>query len=74
LAQRDGVIVRINEQGLGIVEETESHERFAFSFDKINGYRGESPKEMGLKAGALVRFDSSPEDGITSVELNGQIG
>lgn len=70
MAQRDGVIVRINEQGLGIVEASESHEQFAFSFDKISGYRGQSAREMGLKTGAQVRFDSSAEEGVISVELN----
>ena len=54
LEPHEGIILRINEQGLGIMKDAQSQEQFVFTFDKITGYRGESAQELGLKAGVHV--------------------
>ena len=56
IERRKGVIIRINEQGLGIVKDTQSQEQYVFTFDKITGYQGQSAQELGLVAGTHVRF------------------
>lgn len=68
LEPHEGVILRINEQGLGIVKDSKSQEQFVFTFDKIAGYRGESAQELGLKAGVHVHFNSTAGNQIVSVE------
>ena len=65
----EGIILRINEQGLGIVKDIQSEEQFVFTFDKIAGYRGESAQELGLVAGAHVQFNSTAGHQVVSVEL-----
>ena len=41
--------------GLGIVEVEGTAGRYLpFRFDKIDGYRGESPKSAGIRVGAMV--------------------
>lgn len=69
LEPHEGVILRVNEQGLGIVKDTHSQEQFVFTFDKIIGYRGESARELGLIAGAHVRFNATAGTQVVSVEL-----
>lgn len=70
LEQHEGVILRVNEQGLGIVKDTQSEEQFVFTFDKITGYRGESAQELGLVTGAHVQFNSTAGHQVISVELS----
>lgn len=69
LEQHEGTILRINDVGLGIVEDRESHQQFAFTFDKIRGYRGEKPRAIGLVVGAQVRFNTTADCQVTSVEV-----
>lgn len=70
LEEHEGVVLRVNEQGLGIIEDKKSHEHFVFTFDKISSYRGEKPQEIGLRVGAQVRFSATADTGIVaSVEL-----
>ena len=70
LDQHEGVVRRVNEQGLGIIEDKESHEQFVFTFDKIRGYRGEKAREIGLYVGARVRFDTTADtETVALVEL-----
>lgn len=69
LEQHQGVILRVNEQGLGIVKDTQSEEQFVFTFDKITGYRGESAQELGLIVGAPVQFNATADHQVVSVEL-----
>lgn len=64
-----GVILRVNEQGLGIVKDTQSEEQFVFTFDKITGYRGESAREIGVTVGASVQFNATADHQVVSVEL-----
>lgn len=41
-----------------------------FTFDKIEGYRGESPEQMGLREGMVVEFEAGAVAGtIESVKL-----
>ena len=54
----EGIILQVGRDGLGFVEEPTSKKRFAFTFDKIRGYRGESLRKLGIHAGARVRFSS----------------
>jgi hypothetical protein len=56
-----GVVVKLNEDGLGFLEEEGSKSRFAFTFDKIVGYKGESALELGLYPGVRVRFSVHQE-------------
>jgi len=51
-----GIVVKLNKDGLGFLEEEGSKSRFAFTFDKIIGYKGESAIELGLHPGVRVRF------------------
>jgi len=69
LERHEGKILRINEAGLGIVEDQESNRQFAFTFDKISGYRGEKPREVGLVVGAHVSFKTTADSQVTSVEV-----
>ena len=54
--------------GLAYVEEKGSKRRFAFTFGKIRGYRGETAQELGLRVGSLVRF-SVTDERVDEVEL-----
>ena len=57
-----GTIVRVNPVGLAYTEDIESKTIYSFTFDKIEGYRGESAEELGLIAGSRIAFSSA--DGI----------
>ncbi len=47
-------VVYVNPGGLAVVEEP-SGAQYPFTFDKIEGYRGEQPSKIGLIEGAVVR-------------------
>jgi hypothetical protein len=53
----EGVITRIEDFGLGFVESRKTGERYAFRFDKIDGYHGETLREIGLRAGSPVLIE-----------------
>lgn len=65
----EGVVCKIDEWGLGIVEDTTSHEQFTFTFDRIKDYGGQRPGEFGLFVGSQVRFRSSAASQVTDLEL-----
>jgi len=66
--QELGVIVRLDRHGLAILETKENGRAYPFTFDKIRSYRGQSPREMGLRRGAQVKFVA--DDGkIKDVEI-----
>ena len=67
--QHEGKVLRVNEAGLGIVEDVHSQQQFVFTFDKIRGYRGEKARELGLIVGAQVRFNATADHQVISVEL-----
>jgi hypothetical protein len=51
-----GKVTRIENFGLGFVRNEETNEQFAFTFDKIAGYRGEFPSQVGFRVGSPVTF------------------
>jgi len=53
-----GRIVHLDKQGLVVVQDDASSAHFAFTFDKLAGYRGQTAKEIGLKEGRSVRFSA----------------
>jgi len=68
-AQHEGKILRINNAGLGVVEDEHSQQQFVFTFDKIQNYRGEEARELGLTIGAHVRFTATADSQVTAVEI-----
>ena len=58
MALQTGTIIRVNPVGLAYTEDLESKDIYSFTFDKIEGYRGESAKELGLIRGSRVAFSS----------------
>lgn len=63
-----GQVVFLDREGVVVVRDQQSHRHFAFTFDKIKGYRGETAREIGLREGRQVRFDMR-NDQVASVEL-----
>ncbi|NBB82665.1 MAG: hypothetical protein GVY28_04600 [Alphaproteobacteria bacterium] len=53
---RQGRIVQVSDTGVGVIEGLSDHGAYAFTFDKIRGYRGESIREMALGIGTRVTF------------------
>lgn len=62
-----GVVFKLNENGLGFIRDRSGH-HYAFTFDKIRGYRGERAAELGLKVGSVVSFGVQ-EDRVCLVNL-----
>ena len=54
--EKVGTIVQIDSFGLAAVKTEGDGRIYPFTFDKIRKYRGESPREIGLRLGAQVRF------------------
>jgi len=69
VAQHEGKILRINDAGLGIVEDEHSQQQFVFTFDKIRNYRGEAARQLGLTVGAHVRFSATSDSQVVAVEV-----
>lgn len=51
---RDGKVVQVDRLGLAFIESQATS--FTFTFDKLEGYRGEEPRKFGLHEGVLVHF------------------
>lgn len=51
-----GTVYRVENTGFGIVVADSTHDDYAFTFDKIEGYKGEYAEELGLRAGSAIRF------------------
>ena len=67
-----GKIVRVDPTGLAFatasVGGNHAEQLYAFTFDKVSSYRGESASAIGLKKGAKVRLEAV--DGrVTKVDL-----
>lgn len=56
-----GRIVEYDKKGLVVVQDTRTRRHFAFTFDKIKGYNGQSAKEIGLRKGRQVDFSATDE-------------
>ena len=52
--QLEGTIVRFDRSGLGVILSTGT--QYPFTFDKLEGYRGEQPGEFGIREGCSVTF------------------
>jgi hypothetical protein len=69
IEQHKGTVLRINNAGLGVVEDEHSQQQFVFTFDKIQNYRGEEARELGLTVGSHVRFNATADCQVTTVEI-----
>ncbi len=67
---KPGVVLRLLDDGFGYLRSEGSDEQFVFSFGTIQGYRGQTAKELHLKPGAKVRFSLQGEK-VTEILLNG---
>ena len=65
-----GKVVRLESFGLGFLQQEGSEEQFPFRFDQISGYRGESPRSIGLRIGADVSF-TLRNDRVETILLEG---
>lgn len=54
MSEKTGILLRVDRFGLGFVESTGA--QYAFTFNKIENYRGEQPREIGFYEGCPVRF------------------
>lgn len=52
----EGNVVRLEDFGLGFIQPEQSNQQYPFTFDKIEGYRGEPPNTLGLHVGSNVTF------------------
>lgn len=67
-----GKVLRLDRVGLGVIvtdspETNYSGREFPFTFDKIDGYKGESLNALGLSEGTTVKFTLDAEDRVTRV-------
>ena len=67
-----GQVIKFSRSGIGILEDLETKEQFGFTFDKIKGYGGEYPEELGLRVGSEVSFDAGEDGVVVSVALKGR--
>jgi hypothetical protein len=51
-----GVVVRTNDYGLCIVEDSTTKTQYAFTVDKMPDFRGEDVDSLGLRPGVTVSF------------------
>jgi len=72
--ERIGKIIYVNDIGLAVVlEEGLNGQIFPFSFDKIDVYHGENPKDLkqfspkGLRYGVLVKFSLGTDSKVSLV-------
>lgn len=66
---KKAVLSRVTENGLGYLVDQGSLRVFAFTFDKIPGYRGQSRVELGLKPGRIVNYDVDDKGFVAAVTL-----
>jgi len=57
-----GKVLRVDRIGLGFIECT--GQQYSFTFDKVQNYRGEEPREIGLYEGCVVKFTVA-QDGLS---------
>ncbi len=63
-----GILVQVDVSGVGVIEESGSKNKFAFTFDKVKGYFGQSLSECGLMPGTRVNFVAN-EQRVESLEV-----
>lgn len=64
------VLTRVTQDGLAYFYDATAQKSFAFTFDKIKGYKGETPKELGLHPGSQVLVDLDEKKAVDSVVLS----
>ena len=64
-----GRVARVNPAGLCFVEEVDSKEIYCFRFDKVEGYAGQTAKELGLRLGKVVEFTTGADHLVRCVKL-----
>ena len=65
---KTGILLQVDVSGVGVIEEFVSHNKFAFTFDKVKGYFGQSLSECGLRPGTRVNFVAN-EQRVESLEV-----
>ena len=63
-----GSISRINDFGLCEVRSDDGA-RIPFTLDKLRGYRGEQPEEIGLRVGVAVHLERDAHDRVTAAQV-----
>ena len=63
-----GSISRINDFGLCEVRSNDDV-RIPFTLDKLHGYRGQQPDEVGLRVGIKVTLEADAQGRVTSAQL-----
>ena len=53
---KNGVLLRVDGSGVGIVKDAASKKQYGFTFDKIMGYRGQPAANIGLCEGNTIKF------------------
>ncbi len=65
---QEGKVVRIvPTMGLAYLEETTSMKLIGFSLNQVDGFNGESFKELGVVPGALFSFTASLDGRVTYI-------
>lgn len=62
MSQNIGRLLRVDRCGVGIIASEGM--QYAFTFDKIENYRGEQPGEIGFYEGRTVQFTVA-QDGLS---------
>ena len=63
-----GSISRIND--FGLCEVLADGERIPFTLDKLQGHRGQRPKEIGLGVGVAVYLERDAQGRVTTAQVN----
>lgn len=54
---RQGIIDRFAERfGIGVIRADDGDETYVFDFEHVEGWKGESARDFGLRAGRAVAF------------------
>jgi hypothetical protein len=63
------ILSRVTQDGLGYLVDKDSHKVFAFTFDKISNYKGQTTTELGISAGSPVTYDIDGLGHVVKVEI-----
>lgn len=66
--QNKGRVIHINDYGLCEVA-TDERLRVAFTLDKLSGYAGQPLRDLGLRVGTEVVFQSDDDGRVSSAAL-----
>ena len=68
MSENKGKVIHINDFGLCQIA-TNEHLLVAFTLDKLSGYAGQPLRDVGLKVGAEVVFQSDGDGRVTSAGI-----